>query len=113
MMTLPSPQEGVIDNTQSQGRETDLNQPNHSDGSELIPAEVQANTRRDDQSSVEMPTPSGSTVDDEGRLNNFAVEPQVYPSEYPSPRQQRRYIYWGLAAAGLVVSLVLISKFVS
>jgi hypothetical protein len=101
-----------MDNVKSQGK-IGLNQSHHSDGSELIPAEVQANTRRNDQSSIDVPTPSGSTVDDEGRLNNFAVEPKVYPSEYPSPRQQRRYIYWGIAAATLVISLVLISRIVS
>lgn len=97
----------------SQGNKRDLKQPHHSDGSELVPAEVQANLRRDDESSDDIPTTSGSTVDDEGRLNNFAVEPQVYQSEPPSPGQQRRYIYWGIAAAVLVVSLVLISTFVS
>lgn len=102
-----------MDNVKSQGKKIGLNQLHHSDGSELIPAEVQANTRRNDKSSVDVTTPSGSTVDDEGRLNNFAVEPKVYSSEYPSPRQQRRYIYWGLAAAILVISLVLISTFVS
>lgn len=102
-----------MDNIKSQERETDLNQPHQSDGSELIPAEVQANTRRNNKSPVGMLTSLGSTVDDEGRLNNLAVEPEVYPSEYPSPRQQRRYIYWGLAAAILVISLVLISTFVS
>jgi hypothetical protein len=102
-----------MDNIKSQGRETDLNQPHHSDGSELIPAEVQANASLNAESPAEGSPPLESTVDDEGRLNNFAVEPEVYPSEYPSPRQQRRYIYWGLAAAVLVVSLVLISKFVS
>jgi hypothetical protein len=102
-----------MDDIKSQRKKVSLNQPHQSDGSELIPAEVQANMRRNDQNPVGTSTPSGSTVDDEGRLNNFAVEPEVYPSEYPSPRQQRRYIYWGLAAAVLVVSLVLISKFVS
>lgn len=100
-------------NLDSQGTNLDLNQPYHSDGSELIPAEVQANMRQNDESPVDMHTVSGSTVDDEGRLNNFAVEPEIYPSEYPSRHQQRRYIYWGIAAALLVVSLVLISTFVS
>lgn len=102
-----------MDNEKSQGKNVGLNQSHPSDGRELIPAEVQANTRRNDQNPVGMPTPSGSTVDDEGRLNTFAVEPKVYPSEHPSPRQQRRYIYWGIAAATLVISLVLISTFVS
>jgi hypothetical protein len=102
-----------MDNIKSQGQKIGFNQPHQSDGSELIPAEVQANMRRNDQNPVGTSTASGSTVDDEGRLNNFAVEPEVYPSEYPSPRQQRRYIYWGIAAAILVLSLVLTSIFVS
>jgi hypothetical protein len=100
----------------SQPGKPELKQPHTSDGSELVPAEVQANQRhdnRDTDTSVRPPVISGSTVDDEGLLNNFAVEPKIYPSEYPSPSQQRRYIYWGIAATLLVASLVLISKFVS
>lgn len=88
----------------------------HSDGSELVPAEVQANQRHDehDQSTLsEESVISGATIDDEGLINNFAVEPKAYPSEYPSPRQQRRYIYWGVAATLLVVSVLLVAKFVS
>ncbi|MEM8804426.1 MAG: ssl1498 family light-harvesting-like protein [Cyanobacteria bacterium P01_G01_bin.38] len=102
-----------MNDNKTQSKELKSNQPNHSDGSELIPAEVQANMRQNDESSVDTPAVSGSTIDDEGRLNNFAVEPEVYPSEYPSPHQQRRYVYWGIAAALLVVSLVLISALVS
>jgi hypothetical protein len=86
---------------------------NASDGSELIPAEVQANLRHEDDqptSNVAMP---GTTVDDEGLINNFATEPKVYPSTYPSPRQQRRYIFLGAAAILLVAILVLISVSVS
>lgn len=87
-----------------------------SDGSELVPAEIQANKRHDEHdegASSERSVVPGSTIDDEGLINNFAVEPKVYPSEYPSPREQRRYIYWGIAATLLVAALGLISKFVS
>lgn len=85
-----------------------------SDGSELIPAEVQANIRHHDDSqrtqSVAIP---GTTVDDEGLINNFATEPKVYPSTYPSPRQQQRYIFLGLGAILFVSILVLIAFSVS
>ena len=97
----------------SQEEKNDLKQPHHSDGSELIPAEVQASIHQNNENLVDIPTTPGTTVDDEGRLNNFAVEPKVYPAEYPSRQQQKRYLYWGIAAAALVILLVLISKFVS
>ena len=100
----------------SQTGKPDLKQPHHSDGSELVPAEVQANEHRDNQNAgdpVQSSAIPGSTINDEGLLNNFAVEPKIYPSEYPSRPQQRRYIYWGIAATLLVTSLILISTFVS
>jgi hypothetical protein len=100
----------------SQPGKPELKQPHTSDGSELIPAEIQANQRHDSYDTnlpVQPTAVPGSTIDDEGLLNNFAVEPKVYPSEYPSPRQQKRYIYWGIAATLLVAALVLISRFVS
>jgi hypothetical protein len=85
-----------------------------SDGSELIPAEVQANIRHHDDfqrtQSVAIP---GTTVDDEGLINNFATEPKVYSSTYPSPRQQQRYIFLGLGAILFVSILVLIAFSVS
>lgn len=105
-----------MSNILSQAGKPDFKQPHHSDGSELVPAEVQANERHynhDVGETVESLAVPGSTIDDEGLLNNFAVEPNVYLSEHPSSRQQRRYIYWGVAAALLVASLVLISTFVS
>ena len=100
----------------SQTGEPGLKQPHHSDGSELVPAEVQVNERHNNHNagdSVQSSAIPGSTIDDEGLLNNFAVEPKIYPSEYPSRQQQRRYVYWGIAATLLVASLVLISTFVS
>lgn len=105
-----------MNKSQSPTPKTNSLLPHHSDGSELVPAEVQAN-RRHDERQKGLPSEGaalpGSTIDDEGLINNFAVEPKVYPSEYPSPREQRRYIYWGIAATFLVAALVLISKFVS
>lgn len=85
-----------------------------SDGSELIPAEVQSNIRHhDDNQPTESVAVPGTTVDDEGLINNFATEPKVYPSTYPSPRQQQRYIFLGIGAILLVSILVWIAFSVS
>jgi hypothetical protein len=93
---------------------TELDHPHHSDGHELIPAEIPlmelSDTAR--QSSEYVPMP-GATQDDEGLLNNFAVEPVIYSSEYPSPQQQKRYILMGVGATLFVVTLTLIAFFVS
>jgi hypothetical protein len=79
-----------------------------SDGSELIPAEVQANTRQEKETgkSLHQPLEDGYTRDDEGIVNNYAIEPEMSEAEYPSPKQQRRYIFLG-AAAILFVALVI------
>lgn len=85
-----------------------------SDGSELIPAEVQSNIRHhDDNQRTESVAVPGTTVDDEGLINNFATEPKVYPSTYPSPSQQQRYIFLGIGAILLVSILVWIAFSVS
>lgn len=102
----------------AQAKESNSVQNNMSDGSELIPAEVQAAKRHQDdnqptnQPTKDVPIP-GSTVDDEGRINNFATEPKVYKATYPSPVQQRKYVLWGAAALVLVSILVFISFAVS
>lgn len=77
-----------------------------SDGSELLPAEVQANTRRDGSQLLNEPLAAGYTVDDEGIANNYALEPAMYSAEYPSPKQQKRYALQG-AVAILFVALAL------
>ncbi|WP_347280071.1 ssl1498 family light-harvesting-like protein [Leptolyngbya sp. FACHB-8] len=41
-------------------------------------------------------------MDDEGLIDNFATEPGMHPSEYPSPRQQRQYIVLGATAFSLL-----------
>jgi len=69
-----------------------------SDGSELVPAEVQANTRRETDSSLHEPLEVGYTVDEEGFLNNYAIEPKMSKAAYPSRKQQQRYIFLGVGA---------------
>jgi hypothetical protein len=48
------------------------------------------------------------TVNETGVLNNYAVEPELYFAEYPSPEQQRRYMFQG-AVAILLVSVTILT----
>lgn len=73
-----------------------------SDGSELIPAEIQANTREEISKFLNKSLEAGYTVDDEGIINNYATEPDMSLTDYPSPKQQKRYISWGAGATLLV-----------
>jgi hypothetical protein len=53
------------------------------------------------------------TVEDGGRLNNFAVEPKMYAAKPPTSTQKRNYIIAGLGAMILIVSLVYVATLVS
>lgn len=50
------------------------------------------------------------TIDETGLMNNYAVEPPIYPAEYPSEDQQRQYVFQG-AIASLFVGLLLLTAF--
>jgi hypothetical protein len=50
---------------------------------------------------------------DNGVLNIYAVEPETYCADYPSPEQQQRYLRQGALAALLVTSLCFVSFLVS
>lgn len=54
-----------------------------------------------------------TTVDETGRLNNYAVEPATYLASYPSPEQQKGYLLQGGLATMLVATLVMIASLVS
>lgn len=99
--------------TKIPGKTLNLKEKHWSNGTELIPAEVQANIRHDDARPVDAHFVIGYTVDDEGLLNNYAIEPDCYPSDYPSPHQQRRYISLGAGATFFVILLTLISFAIS
>ena len=77
-----------------------------SDGSELIPAEVQRNLRNNDTISSDKPVTDGYTVDDEGIINNHAIEPDEYSAEYPAPYQQRRYLVQGAIAVVFIAFII-------
>ncbi len=51
-----------------------------------------------------------TTIDEQGRLNNYAKEPTLYLAEYPLPQQQQLYLFQG-AVALLFVSLTLMTAF--
>jgi len=51
--------------------------------------------------------------DEDGRLNNFAIEPKVYQTEPPTKNQQRNYVILGVVAALLVTGLVFVAFSVS
>lgn len=53
------------------------------------------------------------TTDDRGILNNYAVEPEMYPAAYPSPEQQNQYALQGAIASLFVVALILVTFSVS
>lgn len=53
------------------------------------------------------------TTNEDGILNNYAVEPKVYLATYPSPEEQQRYTIQAAIAAGLVVLSLLTAFSVS
>jgi hypothetical protein len=53
------------------------------------------------------------TTEEGGRLNNFAVEPKVYPATPPTKGEQRNYIILGAVAMVLVSSLIAVAVFAS
>jgi hypothetical protein len=53
------------------------------------------------------------TVEEDGRLNNFAVEPKMYNAEPPNSTQKRNYIILGAIGILLVVGLVVVAASVS
>lgn len=82
-----------------------------SDGSELIPAEVQVKMRK--RKSNNKPLEAGYRTDEEGIINNYATEPEMYDAKYPSKKQQRRYVFLGIASALFVALAVWIAFAVS
>jgi hypothetical protein len=54
-----------------------------------------------------------TTVNEDGVLNNYATEPQVYCAEYPAIWEQRKYVLQGVFATLIVTTLVLVGFSVS
>lgn len=81
-----------------------------SDGRELIPSEIQANTREEIKQCQNKSLEDGYVIDDEGIINNYATEPDMWLANYPSPEQQKRYIFLG-AGATLLITFTLLTTF--
>ncbi len=84
-----------------------------SDGSELIPAEVSKNIGNSGQNSFDRPKKDGYTMDDEGIINSYAIEPDEYQASYPAPYQQRRYLLRGAIALVFIGCIVWVAFIVS
>jgi hypothetical protein len=54
-----------------------------------------------------------TTIDETGRLNNYAVEPEMYFASFPSLNEQRRYWQQGGIALMLVSAATLVAFLVS
>ncbi|AFY41668.1 ssl1498 family light-harvesting-like protein [Nostoc sp. PCC 7107] len=54
-----------------------------------------------------------TTINEDGVLNNYATEPQVYCAEFPTIWEQRRYVLQGAVAATFVTALVLFAFAIS
>ncbi|MGH8001199.1 MAG: photosystem II assembly protein Psb34 [Brasilonema sp.] len=54
-----------------------------------------------------------TTVNEDGILNNYATEPQMYYAEYPAIWQQRKYVFQSCAALLFVTAVVLVALGVS
>jgi hypothetical protein len=54
-----------------------------------------------------------TTQIDNGILNNYAVEPEMYCASYPSAVQQQRYVQQAAFATLFVTGLLLVSLAVS
>ena len=51
-----------------------------------------------------------TTKEENGLLNNYAVEPQITYSESPTSNEQRRYLIQGIVAA-LVITATIVTAF--
>ncbi|MBD2355968.1 ssl1498 family light-harvesting-like protein [Tolypothrix sp. FACHB-123] len=50
-----------------------------------------------------------TTINEDGVLNNYATEPQMYYAEYPAIWEQRKYVIQGIFASLIVTTLVLVA----
>lgn len=54
-----------------------------------------------------------TTVGNDGLLNNYAVEPDMYYAEFPSEWQQKQYLFQGAIAISLIAFTILTAVSVS
>lgn len=54
-----------------------------------------------------------TTINEDGILNNYATEPQMYYAEYPAIWEQRKYVVQGIFGSLIVTALVLVALSIS
>jgi len=82
--------------------------PYYSNGSELIPSEIKSDLQSNNNLLL-----TGYRKDDEGIINNYSVEPDMYPATKPTSKQQLRYVFLGGGAILFIFTLLLIAFAVS
>lgn len=53
------------------------------------------------------------TIEEGGRLNNYAIEPKMYQAEPPTQAQKRNYLFLGVTGAALIALLLFVAVVVS
>ena len=52
-------------------------------------------------------------TDENGIMNNFASEPQMYYAKAPNSKDKRGYVLWGAIATALITTSVCVAVVVS
>ena len=73
-----------------------------SDGSELIPGEIQLSTPEEISKCLNKSLEDGYIIDDSFIINDYATEPDLYMANCPSPVQQKRYAFLRAGATLLI-----------
>ena len=82
------------------------------DGSTVMSSKIQGNTQEGAQKLSTSPFGKGYTIDEEGFLNRYAVETPMSEASYPSAKEQRRYLFLGIAAV-LFIAFILELAFIA
>ncbi len=84
-----------------------------SDDNGQVASGVRANQRNESNKSLKKRLGAGFRVDDDGVANNYPIETKMSEAEYPSPKQQKNYIFLGAAAILFTTLIVWIAFVVS
>ena len=74
---------------------------------------MKGNTINNSNIPLGTPLADGYTIDDEGIINNYAIEPDLTAADYPAPYQQRRYLLQGAIAMMFVAFIIWVAFAVS
>ncbi|NET34465.1 MAG: hypothetical protein F6K19_20975 [Cyanothece sp. SIO1E1] len=77
---------------------------------QLVPAEVKARIKSDDKNFPSKPNVYGSTVDREGLVNNYALDPKMSYAPENAPEQKfRESIIYAIVTGALLALAVWVS----